>query len=504
MGWLEDLGNAAASTLSAGGDLVEGIVETFTETAQSGVDALEDVVDNVGTGVHDWVATNTDPILTGLADVAFGVLGGAVEAGFDAVGLGLRLVADVGHVAADGLRLNLPGVLGDLANLGVGAGEAAVLAGRFATGGYFAGGVVANVERSRGLSFVTGLLRQEFGEEAERILERIGVGSTRVGVRVPVDYRILRMDSATYPLAADHAAGVFDLFGLAGLLSTDGFRIARSRTRVVTVDSGGRDLWYVPVGRSVIQSFLNTGSPRLRVYAWDNHAASRAMRLARQRLRKLLVLVDFGPLETLSRFQTANVIDILSADEFALHGDDRYYELGRFVATLAGQGGTIRDDLGVTAVGAFGFSRSTLNGIAAGVRIRRSEDPDAACAADDTGEPCITVIRRTEADYGADDDPRGAFTGDPGTPCGRAVLHRDTFPPYFSKFVLAHELGHHFGLAHAGHDGVQNLMFSIVGQDILDGGLWRLWATGEPDFTPADLEDVWRFLVHRLPHLLGV
>lgn len=504
MGWLEDLGNAAASGLSAAGDLVEAVVETVTETAQSGVDAVEDVVDNVGTGVRDWVSTNTDPALTGLTNVVFGVGGGVLDFAFDAVGIGLELTSDVGHLAADGLRLNLPGVLADLANIGIGTGEAAVAAGRFVTGGYFAGSTMANFERDRGLAFIQRLVLDEFGDKrGAEILDRLGFGSVRIGLRLPVDYRVLRMDSAVYPLAADHNAGVFDLFALAGLLSGDSFRIARERTRVVIVDTTGSELWYLPVGRSVIQSFLDTGSPRLRVYALQNYAASRAMRFARHKLRNLFVLVDFGPIETFSRFQAAAVIDITSAEEFRLHGLDRYYELGRFVAARTAQDGDTVDDFRATAIGAFGFSGGGTNGIAAGVRIHRSNSAAAACGPDDTSVACITEIRRSEADYDDGDDPRGAFTGDPQTPCGRAVVHRDTFPPYFSKIVLAHELGHHLGLAHAGHDGVQNIMFTIEGQDVLDGGLWRLWSQGEPDFQPRDLEDVWRFLVHRLPHVLG-
>ncbi|MDQ3661559.1 MAG: hypothetical protein M3454_10960 [Actinomycetota bacterium] len=79
------------------------------------------------------------------------------------------------------------------------------------------------------------------------------------------------------------------------------------------------------------------------------------------------------------------------------------------------------------------------------------------------------------------------MTGDPSTPCGRGILHRDTYPPYFSKFVLAHEIGHHFGLAHAGHDGLQNIMFATSTQDWLDSGLWKLWSQGEPDFQPEDV-----------------
>lgn len=500
MAWWDDVANAAASGLSAAGDLVEGVVDTFVETGQDVADVAQDVVEEVGTGARDWVSANTDPALTALVNVAFGVGGGALEFGFDAVGIGLRLVGDVGHLAADGLRLNLPAFLGDLANLGVGTGEAILAVLRLGSGGYFAGPVLANVERDRALDFVDNLIRTEFDKDAaERILDRLGFGTVAPGLRVPVDWRVLRMDSASYPLAADHAAGVFDLFALAGVLSTTSLRISRERTRVVVVGVDGSDQWYLPVGRSVIQSHLDSGTPRLRVYAWRNHAASRSMRFARRAARRLLIRLDFGTVERFSRFQSAAVVDILTAAEFAMHDDTRYYELGRFLATRTGQDGSPGADFRVGAVGAFGFARTTLNGIAAGVRIRRSDDPDDACRADDTSVGCITELRRTESDY---PDPGPTATGDPDRATGRGVLHRDTFPPYFSKIVLAHELGHHFGLAHGGHDGLQNIMFATE-QDWWNGGMWRYWSDGGPVFTARDVEDVWRFVVHRLPHLIG-
>lgn len=500
MAWWDDVGNAVASGLSAVGDAVEGVVDTVVETAQDVADVAQDVVDEVGTGARDWVSANTDPALTGLVNVAFGIGGGLLDFGFDAVGIGLRLVGDVGHLAADGWRLDLPGMLGDLANIGIGTGEAVVAVVRLGSGGYFAGAIMENVERDRALAFVDNLIRTEFDkDEAERILDRLGFGTVRPGLRVPVDWRVLRMDSASYPLAADHAAGVFDLFALAGVLSFDSFRINRERTRVVIVGADGSDQWYLPVGRSVIQSFLDTGSPRLRVYAWQNHAASRAMRFARRTLRQLLVRVDFGAIERFSRFQAANVVDITNASEFAMHDDTRYFDLGRFLVMRTVQDGSLRADLGVTALGAFRFARTELNGIAAGVRIRRSDEADSACPGDDASLGCITEVRRTEADY---DAPGPNATGDPTTPTGRGVLHRDTFPPYFSEIVLAHELGHHFGLAHAGHDGLQNIMFATE-QDWWDGGMWKYWSEGEASFTARDVQDVWRFVVHRLPHLIG-
>lgn len=502
MGWLEDLANLAASAASAVGDLIEGAVDTVTQAAESGVDAVQDVVDNVGTGVRDWIAGNTNPILTGLSNVVFGLVGGAVQSVPDVVRIELHVISGIGHVAADILRLDVAAVIGDSGDVVIGLLEIGFADVRLVTGGYFAGAIVDNFNRDRGLAFIKMLITDEFDDKtAETVLQRLGFGGVRVGLRMPIDYSVLRMDSALFPLAADHNAGVFDLFAMAGIVSFSSFRINRERTRVVIVDSTGRDQWFLPVGRSVIQSFLDTGAPRLRVYAWENYAASRAMRSARRKLRKLFILANFGSIEYLSRFRAASVIDITTTEEYLMHDESRYYELGRFLATNTNQDGELLDDTRIAAIGSFRFANPKLNGITAAVGIKRGTVP--GCGGDDATKPCTTTILRAEGDYDlSKQDPRGTATGDPLTHGGRGVLHRDTYPPYFSQFVLAHELGHHFGLAHPGHAGVQNIMVS-PDQDFVPPGILKFWYQGEPDFDPKDLEQAWRFIVRRMPHVLG-
>jgi hypothetical protein len=46
---------------------------------------------------------------------------------------------------------------------------------------------------------------------------------------------------------------------------------------------------------------------------------------------------------------------------------------------------------------------------------------------------------------------------------------------YFSKIVMAHELGH-FGLCHINHSGVQNIMFSTVAGNLRLGAVQLLSA----------------------------
>jgi hypothetical protein len=78
--------------------------------------------------------------------------------------------------------------------------------------------------------------------------------------------------------------------------------------------------------------------------------------------------------------------------------------------------------------------------------------------------------------------------------------------------VLAHELGHYFGLAHAGHSGFDKIMISAEGTAIFSSAWfrivlgsdtwWRAWLYGDAVFTEEDVENTWRFIVKKMPHVL--
>lgn len=86
--------------------------------------------------------------------------------------------------------------------------------------------------------------------------------------------------------------------------------------------------------------------------------------------------------------------------------------------------------------------------------------------------------------------------------CGLA--HRDRRPTEFMKYVLIHECGHYFSLAHDGHDGLDKIMYSPV-----QNGWWSwnlileflLWS-GEPRFTLDDGKKVWDFLIDTVPYCM--
>ena len=75
---------------------------------------------------------------------------------------------------------------------------------------------------------------------------------------------------------------------------------------------------------------------------------------------------------------------------------------------------------------------------------------------------------------------------------------RKVYPGYFSKMVMAHEMGHYFGLCHINHNGLQNIMFSTAaGNSVLDWGLFGYYLNAEPYFTSRDKRNV--VALHRRP-----
>ena len=110
-------------------------------------------------------------------------------------------------------------------------------------------------------------------------------------------------------------------------------------------------------------------------------------------------------------------------------------------------------------------------------------------------------------------DPNDQLARDrPNDATGCGCTWRDTYPPFFSRVVLAHELGHYFGLTHAGHRGFDKIMISPEGVPMFSRAWWRVvlgpdiwwrpWLYGDAVFTEEDVENTWRFIVKKMPHVL--
>lgn len=81
---------------------------------------------------------------------------------------------------------------------------------------------------------------------------------------------------------------------------------------------------------------------------------------------------------------------------------------------------------------------------------------------------------------------------------GPGVIYRDEWLSNIFRYVLAHEGGHCVGLCHYGHDGLQNIMFTLAKAEAPssdDWGLFRFYLDSEPSSTISNAKNVWRFLV---------
>ncbi len=506
MAWWDDAAEAVGSAVGWVGDAVEAAVDTTTEVVEEGTETVTELANDGLDALRDGAAA-ISPALGAVANVGLGLLKGVVQATQDACAIVLDFVRNIGALVSSILHLDLAGVLGDLANLGINLGQAIVLVIRVVAGGYFAGAIGDYFMRDQALSFIRTQIIDAFGKkEGERILGKLGWGTAHFGLPIMASARLMRADSNSFPFVALHNDGTLDLFSLAGLLSFNSFRINRERTRVVRVDASGSDMWWLPVHRYAIRSFLDSGgtSLRLRAYAMKPYAAAKAMRTARKKFKKLCIDLAWDTPFNFPTFQMFNLQPCTNRREFRFFSGGDVAD-ARWFALNTPRGGSPDQDATPLGIAIFSYTNPGLNGLTTGRDIKRGVNPAATgCDGSSTNDACITEITRVGGDFTSrDSDGDGIDDVLPGDPCGCGCTWRDTYPPYFSRLVLGHELGHYFGLAHAGHDGIQNIMFSKAeGNSLLGGGSWRLWSQGDPGFVEDDVEQSWRFIVKKMPHVL--
>jgi hypothetical protein len=263
MGFFEDLGNAAAAVVSTVGDVYEGIVETFTETAENLVDAGGDAVQDGINAVTGSIAAIAGPILGFVPNIVGGVLVGFIEMAQDITKDGLHILRDLGAITGALLRLDIPRVLEEILNLAIDSADLGVDLLRFLTGGYLVSAIADNFQREDLRAFVEDLLNRELANDPELdpIRKRLNISSGNWGLNFPANSHVMMFDTGTPGVAATirqmHFAKDtdFDLFALANLLSFDSFSFNRPRTLVKVIEPGGSPSLF-PINRFHISSFL--------------------------------------------------------------------------------------------------------------------------------------------------------------------------------------------------------------------------------------------------------
>lgn len=485
MGWIEDGWNAITSGVAAVGDAVEGVIETATDTVENVVDAVTNTVEEGVDAATDWVV-QTVP-LTPFGKGVVNLLVGVVDAAINSVITVFREVVDgylhiqkaIGKIIGSILRLDLPGLVQGVLDIFIGSLEVALALFQYLTLGTFFGKLVNSFQRNMLKDFVEKLLSDEFsGKRLESVRKRLNMDSSLWGLTCNSNHKVFKMDSRTFPLASLHNNQTLDLFGMAGVISIESFPIFTPRYTIKYITSSGVES-VIPATRYHISQFLKTGKPDLVVYAMDGSELRNSLDFANRHFRQAAIRFNWNERIIFPRQHTPVSFDLSNAPEYSMTINGVPL-IDTFLNT-SGIKPVNEDDLTIRAQTSFnllffkttatGTTSSNFNGITTGRFIAPSDTT------------CSNVLQ--------------PFIGVDAT--GAGVTTRNVYPNYFSKVVLAHELGHYFGLCHVGHDGVQNIMFSNAdGNSILDIGLLNYYMRSEPDFSFDDKKNMWTFIVKTL------
>lgn len=477
----EDVGEAVSSAVEVVGDAVEGVVDTVADAVDDTVNAVADAVEGTVDAAVTWVNEHGGSFLGGIANVIGGVINGIVEGIRDVVHDVVGIVKDIGSIVGSILRLDFGAVIQGIVDLLIDIVDLALDVVRFFSGGYIVGGIVRQFEREALRDFVKGLLKERFGYDATllaRIENKLNIRSSSWGLPMTGQHCVLMLDSANTPLWQWHEDGMLDLYALAGVLSFDSFQVERPRTWVRAVGDDGQDNFF-PVTRWVIKEYLESKGEkrRLRVYAMDRQTVAERLDVAVNKCHKLGIRLswDQGTAFYSGMFP---VQEIRAKDEYRFNLANQ----GRFVIDHGLRTSDRCEDCVLLGLGAFQLDPSRF-GQTEGRDIREG----------DKASPCATPAR--------DDSCCVTISTSRKPPTGSSVVHRDFWPSYVFRYVLAHEIGHYLGLCHYGHDGFQKIMYTKSEEanlDLMDWGLFSFYYQSEPEFTLSDGKNAWRFIVDQL------
>jgi hypothetical protein len=504
MGWLEDLGNAVSSGLAVVGDAVETVVETVTDTAENVVDAGADAMEDSVDYVVDWLNINTGSVGGGIANVMGGIVSGVLDAIQQIVGGVLHIVKDAAAIVGSIFRLDLPGLINACLHLVLDVVILIVDYARTVLQGFVIGHIAENIDRNSLRGFVNDLLASNFAEpRLTQIRNALRMSDPLWGLRPHVTHTTLVAQSPDMPLADMHKNHVIDLFSMAGVLSFDSFGLFNPRFTVKWLDRNGRESTF-PASRYHIAKFLETGEPNLRIYAQTPSELRDRIQFANKRFNGMGIRPTWNHFITVPQRTPLVTHSITQVSEFFLICHRFFLDANGNLARETDDQGLFFSDSGVkdptegetniTSVTPFHVlvqtndvndklvSSDDLRGNTSGRDIRQGADAQ-GCQTANRDDSCCIVVQRIQD----------------GRQTGSGVAMRNVYPGYFSKMVMAHEMGHYFGLCHFGHNGFQNLMFSLPdGNNLFDWGLFGYYLNAEPYFTSADKRNVWRFIVDQL------
>ena len=465
--------------------VVTGVVCLFTDPLGA-LAALGDlwmdilnIIDEIGdiiTGLIDDIADLIDLTKESILDLAdllgpfgrffLGIVAGVLDIIRGLVeGIG-QIVEGVFDVIGGILSLDFCRVVEGLAK-GVGLGLLKALTSVLGVLSLGSRGVIDAITRDSLRDWLQGYLEETFEKDPERLAnleDKLKMDSSSFGI----DWTVLPFISAIssrsphLDLRAMHRNGTINLYAVAGYAPIWCDKVvSRNIYRLVYKDTDRR------VSINDIRYYLSGSDndvPEFQLQAGDRDTLKDMLRVAKRKFAQIAIDLHWGGVE---------IVEITQMDEFTINGDGLDRLLNRMTADLG-----LSDVCDLPSGFVFGYEAGNLG--RANVWWR--------------GEPRKAT--------GATVRP-GVMTHVYGT-------------------IMAHEMGHCFSLCHSGHDGLENIMFTMADgsdncgindpdilneHDLSPGGpdleavegetiITYLMTHGEPVFTLLDGKNAWRWILN--------
>jgi hypothetical protein len=431
-------------------DLAEEALDLVLDLA---IHDLIDILDDVERLV-DAVASSLGPI----GDVLGGVLKWVLNITKDALDIVGGVLEGIKDVFSGILRLDPCRIAAGLTDIAVQIGRGLLWITRYPLG--VISGWREMDHQNQVEEIIETALVEHYGDDLEGLeaaRDRIGLGSWPLGLPVELlPKRAYVASDSELDLRALHREGVIDLYTLAGHMSDcNGTPLDRPNAEVVYTGTE------TTVSHTHLTRYIDEGPgavPDFRVYAIDRQTFRRYLDTARRKGYQLgleLSWREIGEFPLTDREQ-------LPLDT-AVHG-----ELFREAFSRPDTGEEL---CRVPLAALFGY------------------DPDHFGLTTWYRPPSFTSP-------GASDEGYRASSG---------VSFRDRFPFHVLQYVPIHEIGHYFGLDHAGHPSPNYIMMSPKEDDLDTPETEPRWITpesvaefallsGEPRFSIEDAENAWRWI----------
>jgi hypothetical protein len=464
-------------------DVVKDGAEVVGDALKEGADAVEDIGDGAGSWIADELCATGNDVLCGAGSVMGGLVSG--ELGF--VGGIIRAGDQIWIAGTSAIGDSLQGRWRDALD----DFEALVLAGAVLgveLPGWLLGPIDESIrhwQRNQLRKFVSGLIDTKYRDvpsQRAAVRTATGVDNRPWGMEVSATHRLLAFDSFNLPLDALHDNGVINLYDLAGIEYEK--RKNQPEARVLAAHGPNLDPTNL-AGRDDIDSYLNTGTPGLKILAMSPKNAARSTPYATRICEDVGILIDWRDTEFAELTVTS------------LDGDSPRFPViwttgtaqGEFLIGEGFRDGTLATECTIAAFGTLDIvvGSTRYRGLTSGLDII---DNPTSCETPERDDACCVTIQPRNQQQGVEGGVRGSSVAYLWPRNGAALAT--------NRFILAHEIGHWLGLCHEGHRRFTEIMYTAERYSVFKAPLTFTIlsrSAQRPRFTGKDGQNLWRSIL---------